>query len=95
MSKAWESAGLHAGADQAGGVHYGVDLVGLDGLDDGRQVAHILARQPIALVAEFHAQEIGARLRIEEDDCFAARDGVLGEGGADQSSAGDQCWHDQ
>jgi len=34
---------LHARADKARGMHYRFDLVGLDGLDDGRQVAHIPA----------------------------------------------------
>ncbi len=85
---------LHAVADQAGGVHDGVGAVLLDGRDQVGQVAHVVARQRIALVAELELEEVGARLRIDEHDLLAARDGVLGKGGADQPRAGDDCGHE-
>ena len=84
---------LHAVADQPGGVHHGVGAMLLDGRDQVGQVAHVVARQRIALVAELELEEIGARLRIDEHDLFAAGNGILGKGGADQPGAGDDCGH--
>ena len=66
-----------------------------DGLDQGGQVAHVLAHLGVALVAELHAQEIRARLGIDEHDCLAARDGILRECGADQPGAGDHGCHER
>jgi hypothetical protein len=84
---------LHAVADQAGGMN---DSVGF-ALDDGRgqvgQVGDIAAHQQMAFVAELELEEVGARLRVDENDLFSARDGVLGECGADQPRAGHECGH--
>jgi hypothetical protein len=43
--------------------------------------------------AKLHAQEIRARLGIDEHHLLSARERTLGEGGADQSGAGHECGH--
>jgi hypothetical protein len=54
---------LHAWPDQAGGVYDGLDAVSLDRLDQTRQVAHVLAGEPVTLFAELSPQEVGVSPR--------------------------------
>ena len=84
---------LNAAPDQARGVNNGVDLVLLDGLDQRRQIAHVLARERIAALAELEPQEIRPRFGIDENDRLAARQRMLRERGPDQSCACNQCRH--
>jgi hypothetical protein len=84
---------LHPRADETRGMHHGIDLVRLDGLDQRGQVTHVLAGERVAFVPELLAQEVRARLRIDEDDRLAARERFLGKGSADQTRAGDECGH--
>lgn len=85
---------LDAAADQPRGVHDGSHLMRVDGLDQRRQVAHVLAHHGIILVAELEAQEIGARLGIEKHHLFSALQSEAREGRTDQARPGNQGRHD-
>lgn len=63
---------LHAAADQARGVYDGLDFVGGHCLDEGRQVANVLAQNLEAFVAELEPEEFGSGLQVDEDNLLAA-----------------------
>src|SRR5262249_31355601 len=64
----------------------------LDGLDQRRQVAHILAHKGKA-AAELHRQKILARFRVEEYHRLATRERRARKRRADQAGAGTQGRH--
>ena len=74
-------------------MHHRGRLVLLHRLDEGGEVAHVLAGEFIIGLAKLEAQKGLARLGIEEHDLLAALERMAGEGGANEACAGDERGH--
>jgi hypothetical protein len=74
-------------------MHHGLGAMRLDGFEQAGQVPHVLSHGRIASLAKLETQEIRTRLGIDEHHLLAARERILGEGGADQAGASDERGH--